>query len=395
MRKTAYIHIPFCRRRCFYCDFPISVVGDRARGETSKSMHDYVEQLCTEIIATPKDPAALDTIFFGGGTPSLLSVKQVETILSCLDQTFGINDTAEISMEMDPGTFTLEQLQGLLELGLNRISLGVQAFQDHLLERCGRSHRLTDIHASIQILRQLDVQNFSIDLISGLPDQTEADWHDSLQKAIAIAPQHISCYDMVLEPLTVFGKQEQRGQLDLPEESLSAHMYRQASQQLRDAGYDHYEISNYAKPGFQCRHNVTYWKNDDFYGFGMGAASFHQNRRVTRPRTRTEYYQWLKRLKADPESLLAETEPLNQSDRQFEDIMVGLRLSQGIRLSPLVLTIEQTNHLLQCIVPFLENSWVNLTEDSNLDRSLQLTDPEGFLYSNQVLVRIWESLDHS
>ena len=394
MRQAAYIHIPFCRRRCFYCDFPISVVGDRARGETSKSIREYVDRLCAEIVATPKDSASLETIFLGGGTPSLLSVPQVKTILQCLDQVIGIQDNAEISMEMDPGTFSMEQLQGLLSLGLNRISLGVQAFQDHLLERCGRSHREADIHESIQILRRLNVENFSLDLISGLPDQTEQDWTASLQQAIAIAPQHLSCYDMVLEPLTVFGKQEQRGQLTLPEDSLTAQMYRQASEQLRAGGYEHYEISNYAQPGFQCRHNLTYWNNHDFYGFGMGAASYHGDRRISRPRTRAEYYLWVQRLQQDPIALFAETPILEEGDRLFEAMMLGLRLAIGVELTALAREAESLKALTEGIASFLDNGWATLTPHAG-GKLLQLTDPEGFLYSNQVLVKIWEILDQT
>ena len=397
MRKAAYLHIPFCRRRCYYCDFPISVVGDRARGETSQSMADYVNWLCTEIKATPKDAAPLQTVFFGGGTPSLLSAEQVETILRCLDQQIGISAQAEISMEMDPGTFSKTQLVSLLSAGLNRISLGVQAFQDELLERCGRTHRRADIIESIELLKSLDVTNFSVDLISGLPGQSIDDWDASLRQAIEVEPHHLSCYDMVLEPVTVFGKQELKGTLDLPEESESAQMYRMASTTLRKAGYDHYEISNYARPGSRCEHNVTYWKNDDFYGFGMGAASLYQGRRVSRPRTKREYYDWVERLQQNPEDLFDETPRLSESDRLFETLMVGLRLTEGIDITTLLSPYgnEVSDQVRQAMQPYIDKNWVKFslhsTEDSHLQ--MQLTDPEGLLYSNQVLVSLWDALD--
>ena len=396
LRKAAYLHIPFCRRRCFYCDFPISVVGDRARGETSLSMAEYVNWLCAEMVATPIDPSPVTTVFFGGGTPSLLSAPQVEQILHCLDQTIGITSDAEISMEMDPGTFSQGQLQSLLSAGLNRISLGVQAFQDDLLERCGRSHRKADIIDSIQILNTLGVENFSIDLISGLPEQSAQDWDASLAQAIQLNPRHLSCYDMVLEPPTVFGKREQAGTLRLPEDKLTANMYRQASAQLRDAGYEHYEISNYAQPGFQCCHNLTYWRNQDFYGFGMGAASYHGQRRISRPRTRTEYYRWVEQLQQHPPTLLQETPCLNVSDRLFETLMVGLRLASGVDLTAIAQSfdLDIISAIAPAMYPYIQQGWVEFQRaESDAGITLRLIDPEGFLYSNQVLVTLWDALD--
>jgi putative oxygen-independent coproporphyrinogen III oxidase len=394
MRQSAYIHIPFCRRRCFYCDFPISVVGDRARGETSLSMAEYVNWLCAEIIATPKDSRPLDTVFFGGGTPSLLSPQQVETILHCLDQTIGIQAEAEISMEMDPGTFSQAQLQSLLSAGLSRISLGVQAFQNHLLEGCGRSHREADIIDSVKLLNRLGVENFSVDLISGLPEQTAQDWDESLAKAIQLSPQHLSCYDMVLEPTTVFGKRSELGHLTLPTDELTANFYRQASHRLRTAGYDHYEISNYAQPGFQCRHNLTYWRNQDFYGFGMGAASYHGDRRVSRPRTRADYYRWVERLQQNPQELHEDTPRIEPGDRLFETLMVGLRLSSGVDLTAIAQSwgLDLRSGLSPAMAPYVQTGWVEHSEEAG-QWTLRLTDPEGFLYSNQILVTLWESLD--
>ncbi|HEY9653172.1 MAG TPA: radical SAM protein, partial [Coleofasciculaceae cyanobacterium] len=166
--SSAYIHIPFCRRRCYYCDFPISVVGDNATGSTSGTIEQYVEVLCQEITTTPADSPSLETVFFGGGTPSLLSVEQLEQILDTLNQRFGIAAEAEISMEIDPGTFNLEQLKGYRKAGVNRVSLGVQAFQDELLGLCGRSHRSKDIFAAIELLHKVEIPDFSLDLIFGL-----------------------------------------------------------------------------------------------------------------------------------------------------------------------------------------------------------------------------------
>jgi putative oxygen-independent coproporphyrinogen III oxidase len=199
---SAYIHIPFCRRRCFYCDFPIYVVGDRLRGETSNAISQYVDILCQEIAIAPVFSQSLQTIFFGGGTPSLLSVQQLQHILLALEQKFGITPGVEISMEIDPGTFDLAHIQGYRSSGINRVSLGVQAFDADLLQACGRSHSVTDIYKAVDLISQVGFPEFSIDLISGLPHQTLDRWQESLEKAIAIAPTHISIYDLTIEPGT-------------------------------------------------------------------------------------------------------------------------------------------------------------------------------------------------
>jgi putative oxygen-independent coproporphyrinogen III oxidase len=219
---AAYVHIPFCRRRCFYCDFPVSVVGDRLRGETSLGIAQYVSWLCQEIESTPPQGSLLKTIFFGGGTPSLLSVEQVHQIIGTLTQHFGLAESPEISMEMDPGTFTLEQAQGYRQAGVNRVSLGSQAFQDNLLSDCGRTHRVKDIYEAVNVLRQAGYKNLSLDLISGLPNQTLGQWEASLERAIALSPQHISAYDLVIEPGTVFGKRFEPGEGPLPTDDLTA-----------------------------------------------------------------------------------------------------------------------------------------------------------------------------
>ncbi len=173
-------------------------------------------------------------------------------------------------MEIDPGTFALEQVQGYKTAGVNRVSLGVQAFQSELLEVCGRSHTVADVHKAVELVHRAGFQNFSLDLISGLPHQTLEHWQASLEQAIALSPTHLSCYDLTIEPGTPFNRQYSPGSSPLPSDETTAEMYRMAQRLLTAAGYDHYEISNYAKPGYQCRHNRVYWENRSFYGFGMG-----------------------------------------------------------------------------------------------------------------------------
>lgn len=384
---AAYVHIPFCRRRCYYCDFPVSVVGDVARGETSETITHYINCLCQEIRQTPSEGSPLQTVFFGGGTPSLLSVAQLEQVLTTLRQQFGLTAEAEISMELDPGTFTQEHLQGYLAAGVNRISLGVQAFQPELLASCGRSHSVADIHAAIALLHEAQVPNFSLDLISGLPKQTLADWEASLEAALAAQPHHLSLYDLIVEPVTAFGRQYQPGVHPLPSDTLAAEMYRLAQRCLTTAGYEHYEISNYARSGYQCRHNRTYWQNHAFYGFGMGATSYIGGERFARPRKTREYYDWVTS-QAQANRIAA---PASEQDRWLETLMLGFRLKEGLSLSQLTVQFGEVRvtQLLACLQPQMQRGWV---EQVGTDR-IRCTDPEGFLFSNIVLSDLFTVFD--
>ncbi len=391
MPSSAYVHIPFCRRRCFYCDFPVSVVGDRARGENSRSISYYVEAIKREIAATPKLGKPLQTVFFGGGTPSLLSANQLTQILVSLERQFGLSSPVEISMEIDPGTFDLNQLQGYLEAGINRVSIGVQAFQQELLRVCGRSHSVDDIWNSIEIIRSTNVPSFSLDLISGLPHQTLAQWQESLTTALEIAPNHISIYDLTIEPVTAFGKYYQPGVSPLPTDELTAQMYRQSQETLTNAGYEHYEISNYARPGHQCRHNRVYWQNRPYYGFGMGATSYVQRQRYTRPRKTTEYYKWVEEYVATRGVIDCPLTPLDEE--LLETLMLGLRLKEGINLSSLsqLFGAATKEKIERCLQPYEKRHWLEFV-DKESSKYAQLTDPEGFLFSNVVLAALFEQL---
>jgi oxygen-independent coproporphyrinogen-3 oxidase len=402
--QGAYLHIPFCRRRCYYCDFPISVVGDRPSLETYAPIQDYVDLLCREIKLAPKPDHALNTIFFGGGTPSLLPIAALTQILEALDRQLGISPKAEISMEIDPGTFDRDQLLGFLQAGINRFSLGVQAFQEELLQVCGRSHILSDTYQAIALFQELGIKNFSFDLISGLPTQTLEQWQNSLAQAIALRPPHISCYDLVLEPVTAFGKRYQAGASPLPTDRLTAEMYRMAQQVLTEAGYGHYEISNYALHGHQCRHNRLYWENRPYYGFGMGAASYTQGKRINRPRNRQGYREWVVNLEKIqgvveiPEEITQET----MGDRLLETIMLGLRLAEGLSVRELIHEFGQevVKKIAQTLFSFEKSGWIearsathhllSLRQSLNEIERINLSDPEGFLFSNTVLASLFE-----
>ncbi|MDR7994317.1 radical SAM family heme chaperone HemW [Thermosynechococcus sp. TG252] len=386
MTRAAYIHLPFCRRRCFYCDFPITVVGDSPTLAESL-IQEYVAALCQEIAHTPAEPPSLQTIFFGGGTPSLVPPQYIGQLLEALDRQIGIAQGAEISMEMDPGTFDLKQLQAYLKVGVNRVSLGVQAFDNELLQVCGRSHDVTDVERAVALIHEVGVENWSMDLILGLPNQSLQRWQRSLEQAIALNPTHLSIYDLIIEPKTVFSKRYQPEAAPLPTQEQAAAAYRLGHEILTAAGYDHYEISNYARPGFACRHNQVYWRNQPYYGFGMGATSYLGHRRLSRPRTRREYYQWLQSL---PESL-NQVSPDARWDRWLETLMLGLRLRDGLSLTALADEFPMSwVEALQAAAANMSPEMLSLTGDR-----LHLTQPEGFLMANTVIVTLWEAMERS
>lgn len=439
--RAAYVHIPFCRRRCYYCDFPISVVGDvpplrrlegqrphedmgpsetEADGHGSRAIAHYIDTLCQEIAATPVPKVGgnlLETVFFGGGTPSLLSSVQLDRVLHALDQRFGIASTAEISMEMDPGTFTLSQLRGYTHAGINRISLGAQAFQPELLALCGRTHTPDDIQIAIEQLHRVNVSNISLDLISGLPHQTLTQWHESLESALKLHPTHLSIYDLTIEPTTAFSRQYAPGVRPLPSDETTAEMYRLAQRSLTQAGFDHYEVSNYARPGYRCRHNQVYWQNCAYYGFGMGATSYVNGQRFSRPRTQLEYRQWVAQFIADDGAIACPT--TSEQEALLDTLMLGLRLSDGVDLHAIAERFgdRPVQTILTCLETGYHRDWVEfldatghpcdypeaVSSGSMLDsdpmtgfiRRVRLTDPEGFLFSNVVLSDLFSALQPS
>ncbi|MEG4345602.1 radical SAM family heme chaperone HemW [Microcoleus sp. A003_D6] len=418
--SSAYLHVPFCRRRCYYCDFPVFVVGDRKNGDNSGTIVQYVAVLCQEIQETPNLGASLKTVFFGGGTPSLLSVSQLSNILETVDRKFGIAAGAEISIEIDPGTFTLEQLRGYAAAGVNRVSLGVQAFQDELLQACGRSHSVAEIFEAVEIVRSAGIVNFSLDLISGLPHQTLEQWEASLKSAVEISPTHLSSYDLIVEQGTAFGRYFQAGAQPLPADETAAQMYRLARDILTGEGYEHYEISNYARDGYQCRHNRVYWENRPYYGLGMGAASYVEGRRLTRPRKTQEYYQWVRSMPVtfpatpkiggetqhDIYPAIEQNFQVSENDVLLETLMLGLRLAEGVSLWALTekFTQQTVDKIWHCLQPYWRQGWVEIiTEDRAIatlgeggklpvSGNLRLSDPEGFLFSNTILADLFSKL---
>ena len=380
--RSAYLHIPFCHRRCYYCDFAVVPLGDRVDakdGPGSRSIADYLQLLHREIAAAPGGPP-LSTVYIGGGTPSLLTADQIGALLSALRQQFGLQPGAEITLEMDPASFDQAQLMAVLAAGVNRISLGGQSFDDAVLDDLGRRHRRADLleacHWMQAAHRDGELQSWSLDLIQNLPGQTFDHWDDQLDQALATQAPHLSVYDLSVEPGTVFARRAERAQLELPEEDLAVRLMAHTSARLAAAGLSRYEISNHARPGHASRHNRVYWSGAGWWGFGMGATSAVQGERLARPRTRDAYRSWL------------EMPPpvANGAGMPLDDLLlVGLRRREGV-------VLPSSNG------PALEQRWKPFLDQGLLQKRSgrwQLRDPEGMALSNRVLLEVvlwWESV---
>ncbi|GLC51316.1 hypothetical protein PLESTB_000489300 [Pleodorina starrii] len=337
--RSAYIHLPFCKRKCFYCDFPVEAVGrDTTAPKVEARMRSYVDTVLREMAATRRmDHGPLQTVFFGGGTPSLLPPSLLALLLEALDSRFGLAAGAEVSLEADPGTFDAERLRQYRRLGVTRLSVGVQAFQQELLEACGRGHDLADVEAAVDAVHAAEMPSWSLDLISGLPGLTAEAWRHSLRRAVEAAPDHVSVYDLQVEEGTPFERWQRAGRLRLPPDDAAVEMYGEASELLRAAGYEHYEVSNYARPGHRCAHNQVYWRGQQYYAFGLGAASYLAGRRFSRPARMGQYVSWVGELEAAGGEALpgGHLPPESQEELLLDTLMLRLRTADGLDLAML------------------------------------------------------------
>ncbi len=277
-----YVHIPFCETKCPYCDF-----NTYAGIETL--IPTYVDALCEEIsrwgdLLGERDVA---TVFFGGGTPSYLGATDIGRVMAALSGAFAVAPDAEVTLEANPGDMTAEKASGWLDAGFNRVSMGVQSFDDDLLETLGRRHDSEGAKRSFELLREAGFENRSLDLMFGLPDQSLEQWTDSMEQALALEPDHVSLYGLQLEAGTPLEADVRLGRIERPDDDVAADMYLAAEERFGKAGFRHYEISNWAKPGMESRHNLVYWRNGPYLGVGPGAHSSlfgHRYSNVRSPR---------------------------------------------------------------------------------------------------------------
>jgi oxygen-independent coproporphyrinogen III oxidase len=319
-----YIHVPFCKSLCRYCDFYSKIARP---GEIDR----YIEALEFEATLRAKTIFSAfnyDSIFIGGGTPSLLSQIQITSLFKLIRSNFNILSDTEITIECNPSSLNAEMIQYYHDIGINRISLGVQSFNDGHLERLGRLQDSKEARESVVLIRKAGFENIGLDLIYGLPEQTLLEWQDDIKEAIKLEPAHISAYNLIIEQETPFGKLFEEGRLKLPSEDVQNLMYDLLNKMLFDSGYSRYEISNFARPGFECRHNLKYWHLEPYLGLGPAAVSFDGTARYKNISDLPAYLKAARWMELPPH----EVEPLDNSKLREEMIMMGLRLSQGLSI---------------------------------------------------------------
>jgi oxygen-independent coproporphyrinogen-3 oxidase len=377
---SLYLHIPFCHTRCHYCDFN-TYAGILPLREP------YVRALLAEIalageLAQHSDgrPRRSRTIFFGGGTPSLLTVSQIRRLLEACFNTFAVDADAEITLEANPGTLNLQQLVGLRAAGINRLSMGAQSFDVHLLQTLGRIHTPGEIVQAVQYARSAGFTSINVDFMFGLPGQTMDHWRDTIEHALALRPEHLSLYSLIVEEGTAFYNWVHEGRITPADEDLCADMYEFADQRLRTAGYVNYEISNWSLPGHHCRHNLTYWQNLPYIGMGAGAYSSFGGKRFSNERDPAVYIQ---RLKAH-ELPVVEREQIGHVQGMTETAFLALRTAMGLHLP----TFE--TRFAESFAHFVGDRLTLVTEAGLLeiqDEWLRLST-RGRLLGNEVFVRL-------
>ena len=375
MEKTLglYLHIPFCKSKCAYCDF-------YSLPHSEEKMDDYTAALLRHLEEVAPRCAAhtVDTVYFGGGTPSYLGEKRLIHLLKTVKKRFRVAANAEITLEANPDSAgEWKALRALRKAGFNRLSLGVQAADDDLLRRVGRVHTWEQTLSAAAAARMAGFENLSLDLIYGLPGQTLAAWQDTLRSAAALEPKHLSCYGLKIEPGTPLW--QQRGSADLPDDDTQADMYLWTVDFLRKKGYEQYEISNFAQPGFESRHNLKYWQLEEYAGFGPGAHSDMGGVRFAYERDLDSYIAG--------ELRLSEMEEIPPLDRDLEYIMLSLRTVQGIDSKYFERQFRQKFQPMEDLLTQYEaHGFAARTE-----KGWRLT-PRGFFVSNAIIVSLQEAV---
>ena len=321
MNLGLYLHIPYCLHKCGYCDF-------NSHPENQEESIPYVDALLKELRAYSSKKYTVPTVFLGGGTPTILLPSQLKQILDTVQQSFNLTSDCEITIEANPATLKLQALQEIRAAGYNRISIGVQSFDEKELKLLERVHNEEEIHSTIQQARSAKFENLSMDLMFALPDQTIEKWRSHLKQTIDKNPDHISTYNLTIEPSTAFFKLHKRGKLCLPHEDIQLEMYKTTIQTLENAGYQQYEISNFSKPGMESRHNINYWNNGEYLGMGAGASSYLNGERFKNTNLPSNY---IREIEAK-ENAIETRERLEPIQAMGETLMLGLRLLKGISI---------------------------------------------------------------
>ena len=435
---SLYVHIPYCRRRCSYCDFAIVPIGTNLSTDRGKSGFDVMDNTYRRALLREIDSIRMNekiellSIYFGGGTPSLAPLETLQEVMDALingdDSPFVLKSDGECTIEMDPGTFDLSYLQSIKQIGFNRISLGVQSFDDSLLEIMGRVHRAKDVYSTVEMIRQVfgGDANYSIDLISGTPGLSLATWAETLSEATRLQPRpkHMSVYDLQVEEGTAFWKRygdrrdnevKQLNAVDcdstptLPSADECAFMYSYASGYLRSKTYEHYEISSYAYSSdseimsYRSQHNSNYWGyRSSWFAIGLGATSRVNGVRIERPRALSDYCQWAEQLCSPKDSepttwMASENDRNDDSDDELLDlVMTRMRTSDGLDIDFVADKFGQkcADNILSGFQLALDlNLGTTITSEQNKLGSIRLNDPDGFLFSNNIISNVFLELE--
>ena len=323
-----YIHIPFCMKKCFYCDFV-------SYANKEDMIEKYIKALEKEIKIKAEENKLLkiNTIYIGGGTPSFIDSKHIVYIINAIKESFNIKENAEITIEVNPGTVTKNKLEDYIKCGINRISIGLQTTNNELLKQIGRIHTYEQFLETYNLIRMVGFNNINVDLMLALPNQTIKDLEDSLNKVIMLKPEHISVYSLILEEKTKLYDLVESGKLELLDESIERNMYWKVKNILEQNGYKHYEISNFAKQGYESKHNLNCWNQEEYLGMGVAAHSYLNNKRYSNTENLEQYINKLLDEEGIKNDIVTVHEEQTLEDKQKEYMLLGLRKIEGVKIS--------------------------------------------------------------
>jgi oxygen-independent coproporphyrinogen-3 oxidase len=352
MTLSFYVHIPYCIKRCGYCDFNTYTPSELQDGATLEIVsNDYIDAVLRELDAAPKD--VVPTIFFGGGTPSLLPAHDLGRVIAAVKARNGLAPDCEITLEANPDSVTAEKLTKYLEVGFNRISFGMQSAKPHVLAALDRTHNPANVEKAIVMARAAGFQSISVDLIYGTPGESLEDWRETVDAALSLDIDHISAYALIVETGTKLAAQNKRGDLTMTNDDFMADMNLLFDEMCEAKGLTWYELSNWSKPGHQCRHNIAYWQNKNWWGLGPGAHSHVDARRFWNVKHPTTYKQKV----FAGESPVLESEQLTEEQIKDESILLGIRMREGLALELL------EPHQMEVLAVYRENGFVELRDD--------------------------------
>jgi len=363
-----YVHIPYCIKRCGYCDFNTYTPNELQDGATLEIVsNDYIDAVLKELESAPTD--LVPTIFFGGGTPSLLPAADLGRVISAIRDRNGLTDNCEITLEANPDSVTPEKMREYRDAGFNRISFGMQSAVPHVLATLDRTHNPANVAKAVQMARAAGFSSVSVDLIYGTPGESLQDWRLSVESALALGVDHISAYALIVESGTKLAAQIKRGDISMPDDDVMADMYLLVNQLCNQAGLEWYELSNWSKAGHECRHNIAYWKNKNWWGLGPGAHSHLDGKRFWNLKHPTTY----KKKLFSGESPILNSEILTPQQMHDESIMLAIRMREGIDIS----TLSPTQ--LERIESYRESGHISM-----VDKHLQLS-PQGRLIADGIV----------